>query len=65
MNELAERIRTELLEAALRAYEEAGIQGLCAEGRWEAAVDAMRSLELERSAEEPGDQPAGPPAKSR
>ncbi len=62
MNELAEHIRVALLDAALRAYEEAGLRGLCTEGRWEAAVDAMRSLDLERSA---GDQepPAGPPAE--
>lgn len=31
----------------MRAYEEAGIQGLCAEGRWEAAVSAVRALALE------------------
>ncbi len=47
MNEEAERFRSALLEAALRAYEDAGIQGLCAEGRWEAAVSAMRSVDLE------------------
>ena len=47
MSEVAERIRNALLEAALRAHEDAGIQGLCAEGRWEAALDAMRSVDLE------------------
>jgi len=44
--EPAERIRQALLAAALAAYEDAGIQGLCEEGRWEAAVGAMRRLDL-------------------
>lgn len=51
--EWTERIRGALLEAALRAWEDAGVQGLCMEGRWEAAVDAMRALDL-RSAVEAG-----------
>ena len=65
MNDSAEHIRTALLEAALRAYEEAGIRGLCAEGRWEAAVDAMRSLDLALSPAHPLEPPASPPAKPR
>lgn len=44
--EFAERIRGECLQAALHAYENAGMQGLCAEGRWEAAVDALQTLDL-------------------
>jgi hypothetical protein len=28
------------------AYENAGVQGLCAEGRWELAVDAIKRLDL-------------------
>ena len=43
---LAEVIRTAVLQAAARAYEDAGIQGLCDEGRWEAAVGAARQLDL-------------------
>ena len=43
---LAERIRNACLEALLQAYEDAGVQGLCAEGRWEAAVGARRQLDL-------------------
>jgi hypothetical protein len=43
---IAETVRQACLEAALRAWEEAGISGLCAEGRWELAVDALRSLDL-------------------
>jgi hypothetical protein len=43
---LAEAVRRACIEAALRAYEDAGLQGLCQEGRWEVAVEAMRGLEL-------------------
>jgi uncharacterized damage-inducible protein DinB len=34
------------LEAALAAYEDAGIRGLCAEGRWEAALAAIHHADL-------------------
>ena len=43
---LAEAVRQACIEAALAAYEDAGIAGLCAEGRWEAAIGAMQSLNL-------------------
>ena len=43
---LAETIRTACLEAALRAYEDAGISGLCEEGRWECAVQAIKGVDL-------------------
>ena len=46
--QLAEQIRTALLNAALTAYDEAAMQGLCAEGAWEVAVGAMRALDLSR-----------------
>ena len=45
-DEITDRIRSVLVEAAVRAYEDAGVQGLCEEGRWEAAVSAMRSVDL-------------------
>jgi hypothetical protein len=55
----AERIRAALIRAALDGYERAALSGLCCEGAWEAAVSAMRQLEL-RSAppdtREPGDR---------
>jgi hypothetical protein len=41
-----ERVRRACLDTAQRAYEDAGLRGLCAEGRWEAAIDAMRALDL-------------------
>ncbi len=44
---LAEAVRDACLEAALRAYEDAGIAGLCAEGRWELAVQAIRELDID------------------
>lgn len=44
---MAERVRAACVEAALQAYEDAGVQGVCAEGRWEAAVSAMRALDLD------------------
>lgn len=43
---LAEAVRRACLDAAREAYEQAGISGLCAEGRWELAVQAIRTLEL-------------------
>ena len=42
----AEVVRQACIAAALRAYEDAGLSGLCHEGRWEYAVDAMRGLPL-------------------
>jgi hypothetical protein len=43
---LAEAVRDACVRAALDGYEQAGMSGLCAEGRWEMAVDSMRSLDL-------------------
>lgn len=43
----ADAVRRAVIDAALGAYEDAGLSGLCAEGRWEAAIDAMRSVEVE------------------
>ncbi|HEX6438463.1 MAG TPA: acetyltransferase, partial [Candidatus Binatia bacterium] len=46
VQDLAKRIRDTCIEAVLQAYEDAGVQGLCAEGQWEAAVDALRTVDL-------------------
>jgi len=43
---LAQAVREACVEAASSPYEEAGISGLCYEGRWECAVDTMRNLDL-------------------
>jgi hypothetical protein len=44
--QMAEAVRQACIAAALQAYEDAGLSGLCQEGRWEYAVDAMRGLHL-------------------
>jgi pentatricopeptide repeat protein len=44
---LAEAVRQACIAAALEAHEQAGISGLCQEGRWEDAVEAIRSLDLD------------------
>jgi hypothetical protein len=46
LEDLAKRIRQACLEAIIQAYEDGGIQGLCAEGRWELAVSTLRALDL-------------------
>jgi len=43
---LAKHIRDACVAAALQAYDDAGLQGLCAEGRWEVAVGALKTLDL-------------------
>jgi len=45
--DLVARVRQALVDVAREAYEDAGARGLCAEGRWEAALDALRSADLE------------------
>lgn len=44
---VAEAVREACLKAAREGYENAGISGLCEEGRWECAVDAIRALDIE------------------
>ena len=51
-NQLVEAVREACIRAALEAYESAGVSGLCAEGRWEFAVQAIRSLDLEQFVDE-------------
>ena len=46
VNDIAEHVRDHCLNVIIEAYEDAGLQGLCAEGRWEAAVGALRALDL-------------------
>lgn len=50
---LAERIRAACLKALIEAHEDAGVQGLCAEGRWEAAVSALERLDVSDLVEPP------------
>ena len=44
--QLAESVRKACLTAAREAYEDAGLSGLCAEGRWEAALGAIAALDV-------------------
>ena len=44
--ELAESIRGACIDAAMDGYERAAISGLCSEGAWEAAISAVRMLDL-------------------
>ncbi len=44
---VAETVRAACVRAALEAYESASMDGLCHEGAWEAAIDAMRSMNLD------------------
>jgi hypothetical protein len=44
---IAQAVRDACLMAMLQAYEDAGLSGLCHEGRWECAIDAMRTLDLQ------------------
>jgi hypothetical protein len=56
---VAELIRGALVRAALMAYEDAAIRGLCCEGAWEVAVDAMRDLDLSQVMAQISSSPAG------
>lgn len=48
---LAEQVRVACLGAAQAAYEEAGWLGLCQQGRFELAMDAIHQLDLSRFSE--------------
>ncbi|MCF8151195.1 MAG: hypothetical protein K9K30_06160 [Burkholderiaceae bacterium] len=48
---LAGAVRNACVLAALDAYENAQISGLCQEGAWEVAIDAMRMLDLRKIVE--------------
>lgn len=51
----AASLRDAMAAAAEAAYEDAGLRGLCAEGRWECAVDALRRLDLDAAGTDPDD----------
>ena len=44
---VAEAVRQACVRAALEGYERAASDGLCHEGAWEAAVDAVRALDID------------------
>ncbi|MDH3603984.1 MAG: acetyltransferase [Candidatus Tectomicrobia bacterium] len=43
---IAKAVQAAGVEAAIRAYEDAGLSGLCHAGRWECAVEASRGLDF-------------------
>ena len=51
---IAGRVQRRLVSELERAYEEAGIQGLCGEGALEYALDRVRSLDPAELAAAPG-----------
>jgi hypothetical protein len=59
-DEALERVRRACLEVAQRAYEDAGLRGLCAEGRWEAAIEALRTLDVRADADRRDGHPDDP-----
>lgn len=44
--EIAEAVRAACIQAALDGYRNASISGLCAEGAFEAAISAIRMLDV-------------------
>ena len=51
--QLAAAVRAACIQAALEGYERAQIAGLCQEGAWECAVDAMRMVDLKAILQDP------------
>ncbi|MDN5869107.1 MAG: acetyltransferase [Nitrococcus sp.] len=47
LRRVVEAVRERCIEEATRAFEEGGMSGLCVEGRWDLAMDRLRSLDLE------------------
>ncbi|MBU3823634.1 MAG: hypothetical protein H9917_02270 [Candidatus Oceanisphaera merdipullorum] len=58
--ELAEQVRSACLQTALAAYEEVRMLGLCQQGRFELAIDAIIALNLDFITQA---QPSFPPNK--
>ena len=55
--QFAETIRQACVQAALAGHEQAAMDGLCHEGAWENAVEAMRRLDLSQFTQDwSGDQ---------
>lgn len=45
--EIAEAVRQGCAALAREAYEQAGLSGLCGEGRWEFALDALQQHDID------------------
>ena len=61
--EIALTVRDACVQAALDGYEQAQIAGLCQEGAWEYAVDAIRMLDLKAILETTAGKAAIPPPR--
>lgn len=46
-HDVAREVREACIQTALSAYEDASIRGLCGEGAFEAAISAIRMLDVE------------------
>lgn len=44
---IAEAVKTACLQAAIEAYQHGRMSGMCQEGAWELALDAIKSLDAE------------------
>ena len=44
---LAQAVREACVRAAIDGYEQGGLSGLCADGRFDLAIDAIRALNLD------------------
>lgn len=55
--QIARAVKEACLRAALDSYEHAKMSGLCHEGAWDLAIDALKSLDVTRVIESlPGDE---------
>ncbi len=48
VNACAQAVQVACIEAAIAGYERAAISGLCREGAFEAAISAMRMVDLDK-----------------
>lgn len=58
---IAQAVRSACVQAALEGYERAQISGLCQEGAWEVAVDAIRMLDLKEILRKTAPEDSSPP----
>ncbi len=53
LHSYAQAVKAACIEAAINGHEQAGISGLCQEGRFEAAISAIRMLDVDTISVEP------------
>lgn len=47
LRRVAKAVRERCMDEASEGFEQGGMSGLCVEGRWDLAMDRVRSLDLE------------------